>query len=113
MTYAEAALLQPGDHVILESEKNMLEHGFCVMPDMLPHAGEEVIVRDCWDRDETSPRTGEVLVTHRAFYFRDLWGNDMSFFYTEGTIARAVDLNPPAACTESELTDFLFSGVGL
>ncbi len=111
MTYAKAVLLQPGDHVILESEINMLEHGYCVMPDMIPHAGEEVIVRDCWDKDEISPRTGEVLATHRAFYFRDLHGNDMPFFYSEGTIARRVD--PALPATESELTDFLFSGVGL
>lgn len=111
MTYAEAALLQPGDHVILESGKNMLEYGYCVMPEMLQREGDEVIVRDCWDKDEISPRTGEVLATHRAFYFRDLWGNDMSFFYSEGTIARRVDPAPPA--TESELTDFLFSEVSL
>lgn len=111
MTYAEAALLQPGDHVILESEKNMLEYGFCVMPDMIPHAGEEVIIRDCMDKDEISPRTGEVLATHRIFYIRDLQGNDIRFFYSEGTIARRFDLAPPA--TASELMDFLFSGVGL
>lgn len=111
MTYAEAALLQPGDHVILESGKNMLEYGYCVMPDMTLHAGEEVIVRDCRDKDEISNWTGEVLATHRVFYFQDLWGNNMSYFYSEGTIARRVDPAPPA--TASELTDFLFSGVGL
>ena len=107
MTYADAALLQPGDLVILESEENMREYGFCVMPDMIPHAGEEVIIRDCMDKDEISPRTGEVLATHRVFFFRDLWGDDMPFFYSEGTIARAVDFNPPIACTEDELLGFL------
>ena len=105
MTYAEAALLRPEDHVILESKDNILEHGFCVMPDMTLHAGKEVIIRDCMDKDEISPSTGEVLATHRVSYFRDLWGDDMPFFYSEGTIARAV--NPPVACTEDELLGFL------
>ena len=110
MTYAEAALLQPGDHVILENEDNMRRNGYCVMYDMLQHAGEEVIVRDCMDKHEISDY-GEILATHRVFYFQDLWGNNMSYFYSEGTIARRVDPAPPA--TASELTDFLFSEVGL
>lgn len=110
MTYAEAALLRPGDHVVIDTSENMRKYGYCVMPSMLQSAGEEVVIDRCLDNNEISD-DGEVLATHRIFYLRDLQGRSKAYFYSEGTIARRVDSAPPA--TASELMDFLFSGVGL